>query len=53
MWRIIDNKKYLMRDIRSTKELRECYNKIIEKYPNTKLTFHQYLVQYGKVYTEK
>jgi len=53
IWRNIDGVKYLMRDNSSTDELRKYYNKIISKYPNTKLTFHQYLIQYGKVYTSK
>jgi hypothetical protein len=52
-WRKIEGIKYLMRDGRSTKELKEIYNKIINKYPSAKLTFHQWLVGYGKVYTRE
>ena len=53
MWRKIDGIKYLMRDKRKTKELRINFNKILEKYPNTKLTFHEWLVKHGKIYTSK
>lgn len=51
VWRKIDGVKYLMRDGRSTKELRKIYLDILKKYPGTKLTFHQWLVRFGKVYT--
>lgn len=53
MWRKIDGIKYLMRDKRKTKELRINFNKILEKYPNTKLTFMKWLVKHGKIYTSK
>lgn len=51
VWRKIDGVKYLMRDGRSTKELRKIYSDILKKYPGTTLTFHQWLVRFGKVYT--
>lgn len=36
-WRKIDSINYLMRDGKSTKELRELYQRILIKYPGTKL----------------
>jgi endonuclease III-like uncharacterized protein len=42
-----------MRDSKSTEELKRIFQQILDKYPNTKLTFHKWLVEYGKVYTRK
>jgi len=52
-WRKIDGINYLMRDGKTTAELRELYKRVVIKYPGTKLTFHQFLVRHGKVYTSK
>jgi len=53
IWRKIDGINYLMRDGRSTKELREIFSDVLRKNPGTKLTFREWLVSYGKVYTSK
>lgn len=49
MIRIIDGRKYLMRDQRTTEVLRQLYKDFCYKYKST-VTFHQWLREQGKVY---
>ncbi len=47
--RTIDGVKYLMRDPRPVKELRRMYAAFLLKYPDSKLTIHQWLNR-GRIY---
>ena len=48
MFRTIDGRKYLMRDTRSVKELRELHAAYEKKYG--RIDFHKWLVDRGKVH---
>ena len=53
MIRTINGHKYLMRDTRPTKELRQLYKQFVEKYGlKDTLTFHDWLADRGKIHIE-
>ena len=51
MQRVIDGRRYLMRDQRTVFKLRELYKQFCKRYGN-QLSLHQWLVERGKVYKE-
>jgi hypothetical protein len=49
--RVIDGRRYMMRDQRPTATLRQLYKDFCTKYKTT-MSFHQWLVTRGKVYLQ-
>jgi len=49
MRRKIDGVYFVMRDKRPLRELRQLYQAFRAKYPTNTMTFHQWLVDRGKV----